>query len=87
VADYDRLGDLRFALLVWHANLKLGLASACGTDATEPLLHEAAHTAADLISRCTSQAAKYWGVAQAPGTRENTNALGPGFQEGASHGR
>lgn len=71
VGDYERCGDLRFALLVWNANLKRDALLAVDAD-HEAVLCDAAAAVADLITRSVANSASYYRGAAAPGALEAT---------------
>ena len=68
VSDWERIGELRFAMLVWRANLQRDLSLSLTPQQAGPLLLEEAHAAARLIRRCTSNSAAFWAAQQAHGT-------------------
>jgi hypothetical protein len=67
LSDYERIGELRFAMLVWRANLQRDLSLCEGPQQAGPLLKEEAHAAARLIRRCANSSAAFWAAHQAHG--------------------
>lgn len=71
--DYRRVGELRFALLVWRANLRRDVALARnpaargskGPHQIEPLLRSAYRSALCLIKDCADHSTAYWAGQQA----------------------
>jgi hypothetical protein len=67
VADYERVGELRFALLVWRANLQRDLSVASGPADAEARVKEGYIAAVDLVHRCVDNSAEFWAAQQAGG--------------------
>lgn len=73
VAGYRTLGELRFALLVWRANVSRDLSLAQGADDAEEVLREGYCAALSLVERCVASSAAFWGAQKregAPGPAE-----------------
>jgi hypothetical protein len=70
VADYDTLGQLRFAMLVWKANLTQDLSI---TKDKQQTLQEGWRQGVKLVRRCVGRSGKYWSAqkaGEAPGNDE-----------------
>jgi len=70
VSDYETLGQLRFAMLVWKVNLNQNLSI---TEDKQRTLQEGWREGVKLVRRCVSRSGKYWAgqqVADAPGQNE-----------------
>ncbi|PSC71684.1 phosphoglucomutase [Micractinium conductrix] len=64
-ADYERVGELKFGLLVWRANLRRDASLADDPQELEALLQGAYTQALRLIRRCGRRSQRYWSVQQA----------------------
>lgn len=70
VSDYETLGQLRFAMLVWKVNLNQILSI---TEDKQHTLQEGWREGVKLVRRCVGRSGKYWAsqqVADAPGQDE-----------------
>ena len=72
VADYETLGQLKFAMLVWKANLNQDLSI---SEDKQQVLEEGWREGVRLVRRCVGRSAKYWaaqqgGSMEAPGKKE-----------------
>ncbi|KAK9807510.1 hypothetical protein WJX72_001152 [[Myrmecia] bisecta] len=60
VADYDRMADLEYALIVWRQNLRRDLQAANTQDEKVVLVRDAAWEGEQLIKRCVHNSYKFW---------------------------
>lgn len=67
LADYERVGDLKFALLVWRTNLLRDTSLAVRPEEIEETLREGYYAALRLIGRLTSTSARFWAVQHSSG--------------------
>ncbi len=70
VDNYETLGQLRFALLVWRANLTQDLSM---TEDKQQTLQEGWREGVSLVRRCVLRSGHYWAAqqaAEAPGEKE-----------------
>ncbi|KAG7671244.1 hypothetical protein Ndes2526B_g02283 [Nannochloris sp. 'desiccata'] len=70
VSDYETLGQLRFAMLVWKVNLNQDLSI---TEDKQHTLQEGWREGVKLVRRCVGRSGKHWAgqqVADAPGRDE-----------------
>ncbi|PRW20259.1 adenylate guanylate cyclase [Chlorella sorokiniana] len=74
LADYERVGELKFGLLVWRANLKRDVSLLAGgaegggggdPQALEAHLREAYQDALRLIQRCGTKSLAFWAAQRA----------------------
>lgn len=64
IADYESLGQLRFGMLVWKANVSQDLST---TEDAQATLTEAWRDGMRLIRRCVEGSRHYWAAQQAGG--------------------
>eukprot|EP00887_Chlorella_sp_A99_P007216 scaffold2.g7216.t1 len=65
VADYERVGDMRFALSCWKANLRRDCSLASDPLEIARLVEEGYYDALRLIRRCGSNSQRFWAAQQA----------------------